>query len=389
MGEHKEHRADVRLDNGLVIELQHSTISLEMIAAREQFYGSMAWIFNANRFAKNVEIRKRHSEYVVLSTPSVLDDVEEKVIAIEDNIKVARSKLARFSKSYDGVKERLRPLPVNLLEESFYQESAESLIASFGHQREGLIALSKAAVKHRGLIKKVLLNLPPEEKVAPYFELCPWDVLDHLILGTPAHTYRLRNFQTRWQQRVWPKASREQQAVVGIIAHFIWHNVTTAAPYSASSKNSVYPSGRRRTKRKAYWRDEQIGSVIADAAIDNIGYLAAAKKLRSDILSLKCEINAQPDFYPSELSIVRVASFNRGVCTVRALKVALKWKRRRKSLFTCDRPQLWDFGSDYLLYFEKLMYDEDVLAMEPMSGYLIRKADFITGVVTADMPFLS
>lgn len=40
------HRADVITDHGVVIELQHSSISTEEIAEREAFYKNMIWIFD-------------------------------------------------------------------------------------------------------------------------------------------------------------------------------------------------------------------------------------------------------------------------------------------------------------------------------------------------------
>lgn len=41
------HRADIRNQAGTVIELQHSAISSEEIAIREDFYGDMVWVFDA------------------------------------------------------------------------------------------------------------------------------------------------------------------------------------------------------------------------------------------------------------------------------------------------------------------------------------------------------
>lgn len=46
------HRADIRRPDGLVIELQHSSISGADIAAREAFYGNMWWLFHRARFGK-------------------------------------------------------------------------------------------------------------------------------------------------------------------------------------------------------------------------------------------------------------------------------------------------------------------------------------------------
>lgn len=46
------HRADIQTDSGLVIELQHSPISVGEIHEREDFYGDMIWVFDATeRFA--------------------------------------------------------------------------------------------------------------------------------------------------------------------------------------------------------------------------------------------------------------------------------------------------------------------------------------------------
>jgi hypothetical protein len=48
------HRADIRRPDGLVIELQYSSISGHDIRAREAFYGNMWWLFHYGRFGKRV-----------------------------------------------------------------------------------------------------------------------------------------------------------------------------------------------------------------------------------------------------------------------------------------------------------------------------------------------
>lgn len=45
----ERHIADVKTPHGLVIEFQHSPLSLEEIAARENFYGNMIWIVDGLR----------------------------------------------------------------------------------------------------------------------------------------------------------------------------------------------------------------------------------------------------------------------------------------------------------------------------------------------------
>jgi hypothetical protein len=58
----KTHRADIMID-GLVIELQHSSISPALIREREQFYGDMVWLFDASKFERRFWIRDKGDYY--------------------------------------------------------------------------------------------------------------------------------------------------------------------------------------------------------------------------------------------------------------------------------------------------------------------------------------
>lgn len=50
------HRADVKTNYGLVIELQNSPISYEEQISREEFYKEMIWIINGEKFKNNFHI---------------------------------------------------------------------------------------------------------------------------------------------------------------------------------------------------------------------------------------------------------------------------------------------------------------------------------------------
>jgi hypothetical protein len=50
------HRADVQKDNGTVIELQNSHISVATMQEREEFYGNMIWIVNGADFVERFSI---------------------------------------------------------------------------------------------------------------------------------------------------------------------------------------------------------------------------------------------------------------------------------------------------------------------------------------------
>lgn len=76
----KTHRADIRLKNGLVIEVQNSPISIEQIEERESFYGkeNMIWIINGSTLASNSRlsfelVRKKHE--LIVEIPSECEKV--------------------------------------------------------------------------------------------------------------------------------------------------------------------------------------------------------------------------------------------------------------------------------------------------------------------------
>lgn len=56
------HRADILTGSGVVIELQHSPISPDVIEEREQFYRRMVWVVNAQRFSERLFITKHREK---------------------------------------------------------------------------------------------------------------------------------------------------------------------------------------------------------------------------------------------------------------------------------------------------------------------------------------
>ena len=52
----EKHIADLCLPDGLVIELQHSAMSLGEMRSREAFYKRMIWVVDAAPFAANLSI---------------------------------------------------------------------------------------------------------------------------------------------------------------------------------------------------------------------------------------------------------------------------------------------------------------------------------------------
>lgn len=55
----ENHRADIKCKDGTIIELQNSSISPDDIRDREKFYKKMVWLFNGEKFAKNLELKDK------------------------------------------------------------------------------------------------------------------------------------------------------------------------------------------------------------------------------------------------------------------------------------------------------------------------------------------
>lgn len=83
------HRADIRNAEGAVIELQHSSISPEDIAQREEFYGDMVWVFDATeRFpampsGDRVFFSLERSKHVTACLQPVFLDCRQYIIEVE------------------------------------------------------------------------------------------------------------------------------------------------------------------------------------------------------------------------------------------------------------------------------------------------------------------
>ena len=79
---HIRHRADIQLNNGLIIEVQNSPIKLEEIEQRENFYsknGGLIWILNGENLTKKSSIRykfekKQHS--LSISIPEYINNID-------------------------------------------------------------------------------------------------------------------------------------------------------------------------------------------------------------------------------------------------------------------------------------------------------------------------
>lgn len=57
------HIADIQLSDKKVIEIQHSSLPVEVVQERERFYDNMTWIFDGRDFVDRLTFREKQSKY--------------------------------------------------------------------------------------------------------------------------------------------------------------------------------------------------------------------------------------------------------------------------------------------------------------------------------------
>jgi competence protein CoiA len=75
----EKHIADIKTNNGTVIEFQNSAISEHELKSREKFYGKMFWIINAEKYLKGIEFTSR------LPNPFIIEMDDLKISADNKN----------------------------------------------------------------------------------------------------------------------------------------------------------------------------------------------------------------------------------------------------------------------------------------------------------------
>lgn len=339
---------------------------------------SMLWLFDARDFAKNVYISGYQG--ASLADISAITSIEKRSNNAEISVEKSKKEQAKFRQALERVKARIAPLPITTTESAF-GETAYSLIDSFGGGKEGLVAIAEAVAANRERIIKALINLPEDyEQGPPYFNLGPWRIFAYLITGEHSYGRRVRIFEKRWQKNVLPMTTVEQRASIGRIIRFIWTHITLSDAFYNSEE---YKRNNLETKKEGFWSKPTVGSMLAAATVDNLYDLVAAAKLVMDIRAIENKIaTKRSTIYPRSIPIGKTGSFKNGLFEMKTIIVGLSWKYRRKSLLSCNCPQLWDFGSQYLLYFDRMTFDETIRSDgTQIYGYLINKKDFITGLL--------
>lgn len=120
-----KHIADIKTNDGKVIELQNSNISSENIAERERFYGNMIWIINGNTIGKNIFVKNKE-RYATFKWkfPPKSWWVSEKPIFVDFRKNV--EKMKGLVKKYEN-REKTHTSPVYEYYEFYNQELEEEM----------------------------------------------------------------------------------------------------------------------------------------------------------------------------------------------------------------------------------------------------------------------
>jgi hypothetical protein len=199
----ERHTADVKTDSGLVIEFQNSSISTSTIKIREEFYGNMIWVINAQSFKDNFKLgsivkrkvkeleAEERDPYVPVEEEykekidelaKVMKAKDEQIKPLFERIKINREKLERFNilltdvisfsdrilKSWINdlyVEYELNPIVTNV--ESVYRKTLKNLKPALKENQE------KLKIQQNHLT--VLQNLPDKEIEGRALKIVPFE----------------------------------------------------------------------------------------------------------------------------------------------------------------------------------------------------------------------
>lgn len=103
----ERHAADVKTDQGLVIEFQNSSISPSTIRIRKEFYGNMIWVINAESFKDNFRL----GSVVKRKVRELEAEEQDPYVPIEEEFK---EKLEELSKQIEEKEKLIKPLFENI-----------------------------------------------------------------------------------------------------------------------------------------------------------------------------------------------------------------------------------------------------------------------------------
>lgn len=126
----ERHAADVKTDQGLVIEFQNSSISPSTIRIREEYYGNMIWVINAESFKDNFRL----GSVVKRKVRELEAEEQDPYVPIEEEFK---EKLEELSKQIEEKEKLIKPLFENIKsrrEKVDYFNSILSDVPAFSHK---------------------------------------------------------------------------------------------------------------------------------------------------------------------------------------------------------------------------------------------------------------
>ncbi len=117
----EKHRADIKADNGIILEIQNSPISLEELRSREDFYKNLVWIVNGEKFKSRFRIFNTY-----LPNPECVEF--DDIVFMPTNNENSCKMFWRKSENSEAVKEPGRSMVLIHPSREIQQEIEESYI---------------------------------------------------------------------------------------------------------------------------------------------------------------------------------------------------------------------------------------------------------------------
>ncbi|MCF6131111.1 competence protein CoiA family protein [Flavobacterium wongokense] len=198
------HRADIQTPNGLVLELQNSSISTTTIKIREQFYGNMIWLVNAQGFKDNFKIisivnaklRDSNSDYYRYSN-SISDGKSKKITKLEGKLSDCEFSYKQTSREIEYLLNDLKSLVKDEddFENTFSNYLEWSYVSSMffdfkSEERKSIKSLKEKIVDSEKELEKShklvdYINALPNCSIK---EFANWKIVDFGLINPANHT---------------------------------------------------------------------------------------------------------------------------------------------------------------------------------------------------------
>jgi len=386
------HRADVKTKEGIVLEFQNSSISYSDIAEREDFYGNMLWVVNAEEFKSHFDIHsivlsklRRLEEKFSFKYLNATNDYDKELKSLKKEIVQTNALGTQKSRLIKENRKEIQKLKSHLenigdLSKSIIDSwSADNFLGlpsiSYSIDSKYRVAVKKISKEIKGLKEKKQIiqdNLQIIYKLEDY-ELSGnnYKIVKYSQINRPENYTKVKAVKKESKDTLWPEIrsidsksqfesfSYRKDNFIFIIDHT--EKEKKLKNYNEDLEKEIISKRNSLKELQKEIKDNLIKSInskIIELKKENISLESEWDELISKKADLSKEKNVKKYYREEKIETAKqnldkqketvkseVMRENKGLYTY-------EWKNERKSWRGADCPIFFDFGEGYL--FKKL-----------------------------------